>query len=104
MATAWAAGITLMSPAEVNGMLMHERGDHGLATDPVAKLRAVDGREFDRVFAQTMQAGHAEMVRVLENAKPSLQNEGVRELVARTLPTLHRHEQVATRLEESPRD
>jgi len=93
-----------MSTDQVKDMLNREKGRPAPSEDLMSRLRSADGNRFDDLLAEKMEEGHAELVRMVENAQPTLNNDRVRSLVDRTLPTLRQHRHIAERLEDQPPD
>ena len=86
-----------MDPAQVKTMLDREKGGTP-APDVGAELRGLSGEAFDRRFAEAMHQRHLEVIRLVEQAQPQVQNNDVKDLLAQTLPTLREHDRMATDL------
>jgi putative membrane protein len=94
-----AAGITLMDPTQVKATIAAEKGkDVSEMKDPIAELRALNGSDFDKKFAEKMRAGHMKLISMVEKAQYDVKNANVKDLLAQTLPTLREHEQMAAKL------
>lgn len=61
----------------------------------VSDLRALSGDAFDHAFAEKMRAGHAELIKAVEDAQGNVRDSNVRQLLADTLPTLRKHQEHA---------
>lgn len=96
--TAAAANINLLSASETDRIMAQEKGMTTPPPSPVTELRSLQPGSFDKAFAQKMLDGHRELIRTLENSRPNLSDSRVRELVDQTLPTLRKHEKMATDL------
>ena len=90
--------LSLLSPSEVKQKMMAKKREDGkTAEDPIAKLRQLQGAEFDREFARCMQKGHAELIEKVEKAREKC-GEDVRALLDEILPTLRHHHEMAKEL------
>jgi putative membrane protein len=98
MQTAQTARITLIDPANMKDVLAREKGMTTPAPDPLNELRGLNGAAFDRAFARKMLDGHRELIQIVENARPTVQNDQVRQLLDETLPRLREHERTAADL------
>lgn len=101
--TARKAGITLMDPAQTKAALVNEMPTGQQKTDAqradcVAELRALNGTEFDRVFATKMVDGHARAIEMIEQSRGQVTNAEVRNLLDGTLPSLREHKSRAEKL------
>jgi putative membrane protein len=76
-----ALGISLSEPAKKSA-----------AESALEPLRGV---EFDARFAELMNEGHSSLVQKIEAAESQVRNEQVRSFLAKTLPVLRRHLQMA---------
>jgi len=93
------AGITLMDPDQVKACIAKEKGKSITEMkDPIAELRELKGSEFDQKFAAKMKAGHTKLIAMVEKAQYDVKNPNVKDLLAKTLPTLREHEQMAAKL------
>jgi putative membrane protein len=102
-AAAKTANLILSDPSDVSRLLDKEKGVAvGARKDPLAELRALKGADFDRAFGEAMRQGHENLIAMVETARPSLQDAGVRELVEKTLPVLRHHLEMAKSLAETP--
>lgn len=89
-------GIALMSPPEVDAMMKRERDRMGgTAPDPVRALEGLRGPAFDQQFTAVTVAGHADMIRRVQNAQNNVRNERVRDLLQETLASLEDHRRMA---------
>lgn len=65
----------------------------------VQRLEAVSGPEFDRAYANTMVRDHQEDIMYFQDASQNLQDRKLRSFAKRTLPTLHKHYEMAQKLQ-----
>jgi len=91
-------GITLFVPA-TQGLLEH----HAAAKEQklMVELSHKSGADFDKAFAQVMVANHLRDISKLQKAEKLLRQADVREFVARLLPTLQEHLQMAQQLQKN---
>ena len=66
------------------------------------KLESLSGSDFDRIFAKHMIDDHKKDIAKMESAQKSALPDGVRQLVADTLPTLQKHLELAQKLYGQP--
>ncbi len=62
------------------------------AADPLAELRGLTGAQFDAAFVRMMHQGHAELIRIVEQAQNEVRDQRVKNLLSNTLPVLRDHE------------
>lgn len=72
--------------------------DSAYGRDVLEELRAAEGDRFDAVFAEKMHKGHGKVIRIVEDAQKKVSDPAVRDLLAKTLPTLREHERLAMQL------
>lgn len=68
----------------------------------LAKLRAVDGEAFDRVFIAAMEQVHRNALTVLVERVPALEDEALEEEIVPLLPILGQHLELARNLAPGP--
>jgi putative membrane protein len=90
-----AANAPLLEPKDMNDMLAREKGMSEPPQDPAEELASLEGAAFDQQFARMMVMGHRELIQIVQNARPSVQNARVAQLLDETLPILKHHEQLA---------
>ena len=59
------------------------------------QLQTMTGKDFDRAFAQMMVNGHREAIEMVKDARSTVQNQEVKSMLERLLPTLQKHEDKA---------
>jgi putative membrane protein len=59
--------------------------------DSLAKLRTLQGAEFDREFARMMEQGHEDLIQKVEDAREDVRDSRVRALLDEILPVLREH-------------
>jgi len=67
----------------------------------VDKLSGKTGAEFDEDYMDTMERAHKMDIAMFEAKTRNAQNEQVKALAAKTLPTLESHEKMATEIEDT---
>jgi len=78
--------------------------DHFVASreqNKMADLSKKTGADFDKAFAEAMVDDHQRDIRKLKNAEKSLEQSDVRELVAKLLPTLQQHLELAKQIQKT---
>lgn len=63
------------------------------------KLESAHGRDFDRAFVRAMAQGHADVDRMLHQARNQVHDRSVRNLVNSTIPAVEQHQKMARNLE-----
>jgi putative membrane protein len=88
--------------------LTGERGYRDIPTQPTTnarndydKLSRLNGREFDRAFAQQMVKDHEATVKLFQQQAENGKDEQIRNWARKTLPTLERHLEHSHNLEKS---
>lgn len=89
------ARINLLDPIRTEELLAQEAGKIARPMDPVTELRDLDGSLFDRRFGEKMLDGHSQLIQIVQNARNTVRNPRVRELLDDTLPKLREHERMA---------
>lgn len=95
---AWHAGIVLWDDESVKREIQRSTG--APQEDAATRLERMDAGSFDQEFGMMMAQGHADLIRTLEEARPRLTRNEVRDLVDRTLPVLRKHRETAQGLAE----
>jgi len=62
-------------------------------------LKSLTGSDFDKAFAKKMIDGHKAKIGEMESAQASALPDDVRDLVANTLPVLHKHLDMAQKID-----
>lgn len=76
---------------------MHETGKLVEHIGMTAKLKTLGpGRDFDKAFLEGMYQGHSDVIAELENVDTS--DPQMKRLIAKLLPELHHHQQIAKSL------
>lgn len=66
----------------------------------VERMRTLRGAEFDREFLPAMVAGHENAIQLIQEARNQTEDDEFRSLLARLLPVLQQHRDLASRLSE----
>jgi putative membrane protein len=91
-----AADDKVSASAKAQGVLvMSNEKPH---EDPLAKLRTLEGSDFDKAFAKEMISGHEKVISKLEKMRAEVTNSSTRQLIDDTLPTLRTHLEKARQL------
>lgn len=93
-----AEGIKLMEP---NPTTPEEKQQAQEEKQMMEKLQMAQGGEFDTAFLKAMEKGHTKAIETLTQAHEKLQDPQVRGLVAKLIPILKQHLQLARNLEKS---
>lgn len=91
-ATARSANISLLDDTVVEAELKRMRPDQ---PNPMTVLQPLTGEAFDRRFGELMAQGHRDLIRMCEEAQAKVTNADVKALLAKTLPTLRHHAEMA---------
>ncbi len=103
LSVARSANITLLQPNQVHAAMKHEQNaargaDANNRQDTHADLSTLQGSDFDRAFGQKMTESHRMCIDKLTSARANTNNAQVRDLLDSLLPTLRRHEDMASQL------
>jgi putative membrane protein len=93
--TAKNANLTLMDDAAVMAELKKMKPDQ---PDPIAVLQPLTGDQFDKRFGELMAQGHRDVIKMCEDAQGKVTNADVKALLAKTLPTLRHHAEMADQI------
>ena len=78
---------------------MNTNSDNGMGEHHEMALETLSGAAFDRAFANHMVKGHEKAISKFEAALPNLQDPELKKYAEKTLPILHKHQEMAQSLQ-----